>query len=374
MTRMDWLRIALAPLAAVVLLAYAPSTLADEPGEEAMPEAAAAEPAQEDEQDEAVVAPGGIEEITVTARKREESVQDIPIAITAFSGDDLDNININDVMDLQFNVPNVNFTKTNFSGSGSLAIRGIGRSVTAASGDAGTGTHVNGIPITAARIFETEFYDAERVEVLRGPQGTLYGRNSSAGSLNMISRKPTDEYSGYLEGEYGEYNHYKLKGALNVPLGERLALRVAGMYLDRDGYTRNQHTGNWIDDRELWGLRATLAADLGENTDATLTMSWFDEDDNRARLQEAVLQANGRALSAQPRLLRHRARQRCDRRHSVAAVSVWAPDVLQPDHRWVSAQPGCRRTRLSRVSPLFLVGGRGRQPPRSVCELRKSEG
>ena len=112
MTGMDWLRIALAPLVAVVLLAYAPSTLADEPGEEAMPEAAAAEPAQEDEQDEAVVAPGGIEEITVTARKREESVQDIPIAITAFSGDDLDNININDVMDLQFNVPNTTTTSS----------------------------------------------------------------------------------------------------------------------------------------------------------------------------------------------------------------------------------------------------------------------
>ena len=288
MTIVEWLRIVLAPLVTAALLSFAPAALADEPGEEAMSEAAAAEPAQEP-----VVAPGGIEEITVTARKREESVQDIPIAITAFSGTDLENINIDDVMDLQFNVPNVSFTKTNFSGSGSLAIRGIGRSVTAASGDAGTGTHVNGIPITAARIFETEFFDAERVEVLRGPQGTLYGRNSSAGSLNMISRKPTDEYSGYLEGQYGEFEHYKLKGALNIPLGERLALRVAGMYLDRDGYTRNQHTGNWIDDRELWGVRATLAADLGENTDATLTMSWFDEDDNRARLQKQSCKRTG---------------------------------------------------------------------------------
>ena len=351
MTRMDWLRIALAPLVAVVLLAYAPSTLADEPGEEAMPEAAAAEPAQEDEQDEAVVAPGGIEEITVTARKREESVQDIPIAITAFSGDGLDNININDVMDLQFNVPNVNFTKTNFSASGSLAIRGIGRSVTAASGDAGTGTHVNGIPITAARIFETEFYDAERVEVLRGPQGTLYGRNSSAGSLNMISRKPTDEYSGYLEGEYGEYNHYKLKGALNVPL-RRVTRLARGRDVSRPGWLHQEPAHGQLDRRSRT-LGAACHACRGSGGEHRRDAN--DVVVRRGRQSrspaEAVLQANGRALSGQPRLLLHGARRRCDRRQSAPAVSVGVPDVLQPGYRWVSADTGWRRTRLPRVSP-----------------------
>ncbi|MCE2390686.1 MAG: TonB-dependent receptor plug domain-containing protein [Proteobacteria bacterium] len=230
----------------------------------------------------------GIEQITVTARRREEVAQDIPLAITTLGADEMEATQLVDYQDLQFNVPNLAYTKTNFSGGGSLAIRGIGRSVIAASGENSTGVHVNGVSLVAARIFEAEFFDTERLEVLRGPQGTLYGRNSSAGAVNVITRRPTDEAGGYLEAEYGDFDHTKFKGALNLPLSERLAVRLAGFWLDREGYTDNLATGNDIDDRSIWGLRFSADFQASDRTSAKLTVSLFDEDDHRSRSHKQV--------------------------------------------------------------------------------------
>ena len=232
--------------------------------------------------------PVGIEQITVTARRREEAAQDIPLAITTLGAAELEATQLVDYQDLQFNVPNLTYTKTNFSGGGSLAIRGIGRSVIAASGENSTGVHVNGVSLVAARIFEAEFFDTERLEVLRGPQGTLYGRNSSAGAVNIITKRPTDEFGGYLEAEYGEFDHTKFRGALNLPLGERLAVRLAGFWLDREGYTDNLATGNDIDDRSIWGMRFSADFQATDRTTAKLTLSLFDEDDHRSRSHKQV--------------------------------------------------------------------------------------
>ena len=118
-----------------------------------------------------------IEEVIVTARRTEESLQDVPIAVTAFNEEGIQARQIIQTSDIQMNVPNVSFTNTNF-GSFSFSIRGIGRLVTAGSGEAGVSTHVNDIPI-AGNLITTEFFDMQRVEVLRGPQGTLYGRNAT---------------------------------------------------------------------------------------------------------------------------------------------------------------------------------------------------
>ena len=240
-----------------------------------------ATPAAEEPRDES-----GIEVIMVTARKREESVQDIPIAVTAFSAEGLEASNIEDVADIQFNVPNLSYSKDNFNGAGNMSLRGVGNLATANSSENGTGIHINSAPFSGSRIFEAEFYDVERVEVLRGPQGTLFGRSAPAGALNIFTKKPVlEETGGYLQGDYGKFNHGEVRGALNVPLGEHFAARVAGYYFRRDGTTLNTYRNDHIDDRNVYALRASLAGDW-DAVDFNLMAQWFNERDHRMRVNK----------------------------------------------------------------------------------------
>jgi outer membrane receptor protein involved in Fe transport len=233
--------------------------------------------------------PGGLEEVIVTAEKRATSIQDTPIAVTAFTGEELDRALISKPLDMQFSVPNMLMSKGNFT-TASISIRGIGNQAIGAQSDSGTGVHFNGVYLNGGRIFETEFFDAERVEVLRGPQGTLYGRNTTAGVVNMITNKPTDEFGGDVQLELGDYSHVKFKGAVNLPITDNLAQRFALFYHERDGFVENnlqdgvdyQYDSDDIDDRDMYAIRsATRWSD--DRLDATLTVNYFEEDDSRMR-------------------------------------------------------------------------------------------
>ncbi|MEC7517914.1 MAG: TonB-dependent receptor [Pseudomonadota bacterium] len=227
-----------------------------------------------------------LEEVVVTAAKVEASIQDTPIAVTAFSQEALDSQLINDSSAMQFSVPNLTQTKGNFAG-GDIRIRGIGSGAVGTFGDSGVGIHVNGIYQVATRIFETQFLDMERVEVLRGPQGTLYGRNTTGGVINLITAKadPT-EFSASLDATVGNYGANQGRFHINAPLSDTLAFRAAGMMLNRDGFTENLFTGNDVDDRSLWSGRLSFTWDAGENTQVNFMYSLFEEDDSRMRSQK----------------------------------------------------------------------------------------
>ena len=228
-----------------------------------------------------------VEEIIVSAQKKEEALQSVPIAVTAFDADALDKQQIETFSDLQFSTPNVYFTKTFFSGT-NFQIRGIGAGLTAASGDAGVGIHVNDMSFQGLRIFETEYYDIERLEVLRGPQGTLYGRTATGGTVNMITAKPQlEEFEGKVDFQYGNYDHTRAKAMINIPLGEKAAARFAGIYLKRDGFTDTFHpnaTFDSYDDRDQWSVRGSLRLQPTDRLTVDLMGSYFEEDDNRARV------------------------------------------------------------------------------------------
>jgi outer membrane receptor protein involved in Fe transport len=228
-----------------------------------------------------------IEELVVTAQKKEEALQDVPIAVSAFDQNALEKSKIDGGPNLVLAVPNVNFSKGNFTGY-NFQIRGIGSKLVAGSGDAGTGIHLNNAPLIANNLFETEFYDVERVEVLRGPQGTLYGRNATGGVVNMITAKPKDVFEGNVRAEYGNYNTMKARGMINVPLGDNLAVRVAGSYLKRDGFGKNLVTGNDADDRELYGFRTTVSFNPTDRFRAWAMWDHFEEDDNRSRIGKQI--------------------------------------------------------------------------------------
>lgn len=222
--------------------------------------------------------------VTVTTQKVEQSIQDVPIAVSAFDEEALNKLQLAGGPDLVKSIPNVSFTKGNFTGY-NFKIRGIGADLVAQSGDAGVGVHQNDVPLTANRLFEAEFFDMERIEVLRGPQGTLYGRNATGGVFNAITAKPVlEEWQGNVSATIGNYNTMKFRGMLNVPIGDKLAVRLAGSYLERDGYATNTVTGQKIDGRELYGIRATVLAEPTDRLRGWLSYEYFEEEDDRLRV------------------------------------------------------------------------------------------
>ncbi|MEO0981705.1 MAG: TonB-dependent receptor [Pseudomonadota bacterium] len=229
--------------------------------------------------------------VNVVAQRTEENILDVPIAVTALDTELLELKQVDTFSDLQFNVPNVNFTKTFFTGT-NFQIRGIGSSLTAASADSGVAAHINDIYFQSPRLFETEYFDIERVEVLRGPQGTLFGRNATGGAINVITAKPAlEEFSGAVAYQYGNFSSHRVDGHVNVPLGDHAALRVAGIFLDRDGFFETvDPTADFetIDDRSQFSVRASLKIQPVETTEINFVVSYFEEDDSRVRTAKGL--------------------------------------------------------------------------------------
>ena len=228
-----------------------------------------------------------LSEIVVTAERRAEPLQTVPIAVTAFNNSQLEARQIRDTTAIQFFTPNVEFTPTNFSGN-NLTIRGVGSLLIA--GEAGVAVHYNDIYIVSPRLTETEFYDVDDVEVLRGPQGTLFGRSATGGVLDIKTKAPDlGSYSGNILGEYGNYNDVRIKGAVNIPLfGDKLAIRLAGMYQRRDGTTTNINTNDQIDGRNLYSYRASVLWEPTPGTSLEFVGSYFNENDSRMPFQKQL--------------------------------------------------------------------------------------
>ena len=232
----------------------------------------------------------GIEEIVVTAQRQAQSLQDVPIAVSAFSAEALQRQQIENSSDLQLTLPNITFTKTNFTGS-SFTIRGIGDLCVGVTCDQATGIAVNELPVFSTRLFETEFFDLERIEVLRGPQGTLFGRNATSGVVNLVTAKPDlNDFGASASFDYGNYNSILGRGMVNVPVTDTLGVRVAGFYLQRDGYTENLFLDTNVDDRKMWAVRGSARWDVGENTRIDAMAYYFRENDSRSRIQKQLCQ------------------------------------------------------------------------------------
>ncbi|MEO7775806.1 MAG: TonB-dependent receptor [Steroidobacteraceae bacterium] len=229
----------------------------------------------------------GIEEVIITAQKRAQSIQDVPIAVSALSSSELENRGIAGSRDLQYAVPNMSFARAQF-GQSNYQIRGIGYQLVTTAGDAGVGVHENNSPLAVNRIADADFYDMERVEVLRGPQGTLFGRNATGGVINFITAKPQNAFDANLALEYGTENSRRFTGFVNLPLGGVLAVRAAGTMLKRNGYSTNAITGDDVDGRDLWSTRITV--DFTPTGAFTSFLMWehFRENDDRTFNQKTV--------------------------------------------------------------------------------------
>ena len=238
---------------------------------------------------QAAPARAAVETVTVTSSKLGGAdVQSIPIAITALSQEQLTATQTAGGPDLVKQVPNLTFTKTNFSGY-SIQIRGIGTQAISVTTDPAVAVALNDIPFIRNHFFEQEFFDLSQAEVLRGPQGTLYGRNATAGVVNLITAKPTDQFEAQLSGDIGNYKNRRFEGMINLPImDDRFDLRVAGEWTKRNGYTTNGITGDPIDGRDLWSSRVSLAWKPLENLQTRLVWEHFSEDDDRMRTSKQL--------------------------------------------------------------------------------------
>lgn len=223
-----------------------------------------------------------IDDVIVTAQKREQSVQDVPIAVTALTSEVLDSLRIEGGSELLRAVPNVSFSKSNFS-MYNFSIRGIGTKAVSASSDPAVAVSFNNTPLIRNRLFEQEYLDVDRVEVLRGPQGTLYGRNATGGVVNMFPNLPVGRHEAFVLGEAGNYGSLRGQAMLNIPLGDTFAVRAAGSFTQRDGFDYNSFNDTHVNDRDLWSTRLSAAWTPTDNFRANLIWEHFEEDDNRSR-------------------------------------------------------------------------------------------
>ncbi len=225
-----------------------------------------------------------IETVTVTSSKLGGAdVQTVPIAITALSQEQLTATQTAGGPDLVKQVPNLTFSKTNFTGY-NIEIRGIGTQAISVTTDPAVAVALNDIPFIRNHFFEQEFYDLGQAEVLRGPQGTTFGRNATAGVVNLITAKPTDQFEAMASADIGNYQNRRFEGMINLPIvDDRVDLRIAGEWTKRQGYSFNEITDQRIDGRDLWSGRVTLGFKPTEKLQTYLVWEHFSEDDDRMR-------------------------------------------------------------------------------------------
>lgn len=201
--------------------------------------------------------PATPDEIVVTARKTEEPVQEIPMSVQVLTGDLLDELDRTSLFDLQFSIPGLVVNNLGLNGAG-FSLRGI-----ADQGGSGApvAAHWNGIYLGSSKLPMARMFDLDRIEVLKGPQGTLYGQNSSGGSINFHTRSPEREIGGAIEAARGSFDTTRVQGHVNFPVGSG-AFRLAYVGSDGDGYIRNSIDDRRFAENDFWGLRASLSYDF----------------------------------------------------------------------------------------------------------------
>lgn len=237
---------------------------------------AAAAPAMA--QDATATPASGGNEIIVTAQHRNQSVQDVPIAIAALSGDALAREGVKQAVDLARVTPGLSSTNATSGGTPIFAIRGIGLDDFNPNNLSGVATYVDDVAISSSAMLSGQMFDVDRVEVLKGPQGTLYGRNATGGAINFQSRMPTENTEGYLNLGYGRWNKINVDGAVGGKLAEGLTARVAGTYERAfDGWQTDQDTGRQYGKPNRLALRGLLRYEVTPDLTAVLNLHYSQD-------------------------------------------------------------------------------------------------
>lgn len=252
-------------------------------------------------------------EIVVTAQKREQTLLQVPAAVLALSGDRLREAGVTSFLQLTQQTPGVIASNQLVGGRTiqTFTIRGIGFDDFRPNGSPSAAVHFDGVYQGSSALIGGQMFDVARVEILKGPQGTLYGRNTTAGAVNVISQKPSDVVEGYASAEYGRFNSFRGEGAVNLPLADKVALRVSGVYDRTDGFLTNVGPGRFggatpnpripangnpaPDDTAagstFYGGRALLSVGAGTDTELLLNVHGFHESGGQAQAERTIATA-----------------------------------------------------------------------------------
>ena len=196
--------------------------------------------------------------IVVTATKREQTLQETPVSVSVTSGDTLEQAQIRDVLDLQTVAPSLRVSQLQNSSSSTFIIRGFGNGDNNFGIEPSVGVFIDGVFRSRSASSLNDLANVQRIEVLNGPQSTLFGKNASAGVISVVTREPQYEFGGSVEATYGNYNAVTVKGDITGPIGEGMAFSLDGSYNRRDGYGEIVNLGKDISDRNRWSARGQL--------------------------------------------------------------------------------------------------------------------
>lgn len=203
------------------------------------------------------------EVVVVTAQKRTQKLSEVPIAISSFSAANIEQTGITQLTELADFIPNLSISRTTDFTS-AITIRGVGANSRNIGFDTRVGVYLDGVYLGQSPALNQELLDLQRVEVLRGPQGTLFGKNTVAGAINLISKKPSDDLEGKLSASIGNMGARELQGQINLPISDDSAAKFSVTKLDRDGYIKNLTTGNELNERDALAYRAQFRSQLSE--------------------------------------------------------------------------------------------------------------
>jgi iron complex outermembrane recepter protein len=229
--------------------------------------------------EESATTEDGEEVITVTARRTEESLQRVPAAVTAFNERGLERIQAQDTTGLQGAVPNLNIVQGRGSSNATnIFIRGIGQPDALQTFDPAVGVYVDGVYFSRIRGTQFDLLDLQRVEVLRGPQGTLYGKNTIGGALSFVTRRPGNEFRGELTATYGAYDQFEVRGVASGPLTDTIGFGIAALHAERDGYVEDAVLDREYNDKNTEAVRGTLAFTPSSNVRIDVTADYSEDD------------------------------------------------------------------------------------------------
>lgn len=219
-------------------------------------------------------------EIVVTAQKRTERLQDVPLAVTAISGDKIADQGGINLETAQAIIPTLNIQKSGTTLNQSLYMRGVGTATFSIAAEPSVSTVVDGVVYARAGEAFSDLVDIERIEILRGPQGTLFGKNASAGAINIVTKRPGNDFGGTVEASYFSKSEFRGRAALDLPLGENVRSRVTGFYGEYDGNIHNLTTGQTVNGYKHYGVRGIVVADISPSTTFTVIADWRKADDD----------------------------------------------------------------------------------------------
>ena len=211
---------------------------------------------------------GVLEEIIVTAQKRAQSVNDIGVSATAIDGDQLNSLGIDEPSDLGAHTPGLVTVNSTSGGTTIFAIRGIGLDDFSPNNTSGVGVYTDEVFASNPAFLSGQLFDVKRIEVLKGPQGTLFGKNTTGGAISIVSNKPTEETEGYIEASYGRFNELEVTGAISGALSDNVQGRIAVQNTTSDGWQTDVNTGREFADQDRFAVRGLLNFDISDTTSA----------------------------------------------------------------------------------------------------------